>query len=313
MINCKDNQTTVTQFKRSFWRFTKKHIVLLATAGLIASFCDARESAVDHNFHYIRVPAQHFKENSTYRYFVDALRLALDKTKDAGLPFKILPDPSKASQGRLLRQLREGTTDVTWTVTSREREHAYRAVYFPIARGLFGYRVLLIHTNNNDVFANLSLSQLKENAGVQGVGWPDATILRFNGYSVKEAPVSMLFKLIESKMADYFPRSVLEVEDELSSRTALPLMIEPQKAFYYLSPLYYYVSRQNSDLADRIQKGLDIALADGSLLALYNDQPFAKSTEKLLSGRDFIELKNPVLSDFSQHTLEKYSTFLIKK
>ena len=112
-------------------------------------------------------------------------------------------------------------------------------------------------------------------------------------------------------MADYFPRSVMEIEFELSSRQSEPLMIEPARGFYYPSPMYFFVNKRNRMLAERIHKGLDIALNDGSLVALFNKQPFSQSAFKILKGRDILKLQNPLLSPQSQRTLENYKDFLV--
>ncbi|MAJ70569.1 MAG: hypothetical protein CBB67_017325 [Alteromonadaceae bacterium TMED7] len=261
--------------------------------------------------HNIRVPARVFDDNTIHSYFVDVLTLALNKTQRNGLPFRIVPDPFNANQDRLLRQVKEGSTDVTWAVTSIEREEANQAVFFPLARGLLGYRVFLIHPDNENEYREKPLSELKESLSVQGIGWPDTDIMRFNGYRVKEVPMSMMFKLIESKMADYFPRSVMEIEFELSSRQSEPLMIEPARGFYYPSPMYFFVNKRNRMLAERIHKGLDIALNDGSLVALFNKQPFSQSAFKILKGRDILKLQNPLLSPQSQRTLENYKDFIV--
>lgn len=283
--------------------------VVAAVLTVVCSFVwAANEEGKVHN---IRVPARVFDDNTIHSYFVDVLTLALDKTQVNGLPFRIVPDPFNANQDRLLRQVKEGSTDVTWAVTSIEREEANQAVFFPIARGLLGYRVFLIHPDNENEYREKPLSELKESLSVQGIGWPDTDIMRFNGYRVKEVPMSMMFKLIESKMADYFPRSVMEIEFELSSRQSEPLMIEPARGFYYPSPMYFFVNKRNRMLAERIHKGLDIALNDGSLVALFNKQPFSQSAFKILKGRDILKLQNPLLSPQSQRTLENYKDFLV--
>lgn len=260
----------------------------------------------------IKVPAQIFEDNSVYAYFVAVLELALNKTAEQDIPYVIMPDPFNANQDRLLRQVLEGTTDVTWAVTSVERERAHQAIYFPLARGLLGYRIFLVHPDNKDAFVNKPAWELKKEVAVQGIGWPDTVVLRFNGFRVEEVPITMMFKLIETKMADYFPRSVMEIEYELQSRPSTNLVVESSKGFYYPSPMYFFVNKQNQRLASRLQKGLDIALQDGSLLALYEQQSFAISADKMLLNRDITDLKNPVLSTQSKLTLEKYSAFIIR-
>ncbi|MEC9260569.1 MAG: hypothetical protein VYD53_04420 [Pseudomonadota bacterium] len=261
----------------------------------------------------LRIPAQITKENQTYTYFVNVLKLVLETTSHHKTAIKVIPDPLNANQDRLLRQVKEGSTDVIWAVTTEKREREYLAVYFPVARGLFGYRVFLIHPDNRALFVNKSPAALKQDLSVQGIGWPDSEIMRFNGYRVEEVPTTMMFKLIESKMADFFPRSVIEIENELSNQSSNQLAAEPSIAFYYPSPAYFFVNKQNKKLAQRIKQGLDKALANGRLLQLYTQQPFANSANTMLFGRRVIQLKNPLLSPQSRQTLKRYNAFLLKK
>ncbi len=260
----------------------------------------------------VRVPAVVFEDNDIHAYFVEVLKLALDKTNTDGLPLRIAPDPFNANQDRMLRQVKEGSTDVTWAVTSAERERVHLAVYFPLARGLLGYRVFLVHPDNQQSFGARAPGELKQSISVQGIGWPDTDIMRFNGYRVEEVPLTMMFKLIETKMADYFPRSVMEVDYELATRPSAQLVIEPHLAFYYPSPTYFFVSKRNRSLAERLKKGLDLALADGSLIALYNQQGFAQSANNMLRERQIIRLQSPVLTPQSRQTLTRYQDFLLK-
>ena len=253
-----------------------------------------------------------FEDNDIHAYFVEVLKLALDKTNTSGHPIKIVPDPFNANQDRMLRQVKEGSTDVTWAVTSEEREREHLAVYFPLARGLLGYQVFLVHPDNQQSFGTRAPGEFKQSLSVQGIGWPDTDVMRFNGYRVEKVPLTMMFKLIESKMADYFPRSVMEVEYELASRPSVQLVIEPHLAFYYSSPTYFCVSKRNRRLAERLKEGLDLALADGSLIALYNQQAFAQSANNMLRERQIIRLQSPVLTPQSRQTLTRYQDFLLK-
>tara|TARA_Y100001968_G_scaffold199584_1_gene183168 strand:+ start:2331 stop:3263 length:933 start_codon:yes stop_codon:yes gene_type:complete len=261
----------------------------------------------------LRIPAQVTTDNQTYAYYVEVLKLALETTSDRDSAIRVIPDPLNANQNRLLRQIKVGSTDVTWAVTTEKREREYLAVYFPVARGLFGYRVFLIHPDNRALFVNKSPKALKQDLSVQGMGWPDSEIMRFNGYRVEEVPTTMMFKLIESKMADFFPRSVIEVENELSNLSSNQLAVAPSIAFYYPSPSYFFVNKQNKKLAQRIKQGLDKALTNGKLLRLYAQQPFAKSANTMLLNRRIIALKNPLLTLQSRQTLKRYNAFLLKE
>lgn len=114
-----------------------------------------------------------FEDNDIHVYFVEVLKLALDKTNTSGHPIKIVPDPFNANQDRMLRQVNEGSTDVIWTVTSEDREREHLAVYFPLARGLLGYQVFLVHPDNQQSFGTRAPGEFKQSLSVQGIGWPD--------------------------------------------------------------------------------------------------------------------------------------------
>ncbi len=261
----------------------------------------------------LKVPSNVFDDEELYYYFVEALKLSLAKTANQAIPTVIKTDPFNANQDRLLRQVKVGTTDVTWAVASAEREQENLAVYFPLTRGLLGYRVFIIHPDSAEQFTDIKLDALKQLVAVQGVGWPDTEALRFSGLHVEEVPFSMTYKLISTGMADYYPRSVIEVQNELDSSDEPNLALETSVAIYYPSPVYFFVHKNNQQLADRIKRGLDLALQDGSLAALFDARSFTSGAKFLLQNRQVIHLENPTLTAESKQTLDTYQSQLMYK
>ncbi|MDC8831065.1 transporter substrate-binding domain-containing protein [Alteromonas gilva] len=261
----------------------------------------------------IKVPAAVFEDKEIYDYFVEALKLALAKTAQNKTSTVIKADPNNANQDRLLRQVKEGSTDVTWAVASAEREQENLAVYFPLMRGLLGYRVFIIHPDSTQQFADIELDALKQLVAVQGIGWPDTDALRNSQLTVEEVPFSMTFKLIDTGMADYYPRSVVEVRNEITNRPDLQLELEKSVDLYYPSPVYFFVSKENQALANRIKRGLELAFADGSLEALFNTRAFAIEAKAILENRRVIHLENPTLTEESKRILDTYNSYFIHK
>jgi hypothetical protein len=71
------------------------------------------------------------------------------------------------------------------------------------------------------------------------------------------------------------------------------LAVEKQLLLYYPTAMYYFVKKGNTQLANQIEKGLTIAIADGSfdrLFYAFNQEFIEKST---LHARNIITLSNP--------------------
>lgn len=106
---------------------------------------------------------------------------------------------------------------VLWSTLRNDRKEKYLAVEIPLLKGLLGLRIPLIHQQANTLFANtLNLKDLQKFTAGQLDSWSDAQILRSNGISVNNGVnFDALFKMLAIKRFDYFPRSILEVHDDL--------------------------------------------------------------------------------------------------
>lgn len=95
----------------------------------------------------------------------------------------------------------------------------------------------------------------------------------------------MLFNMLAAKRFDYFPRGLYEVWEEQIVHADKGLVIETSLLLHYSSPVYFFVNKKDVQVANRIERGLKIAKADGSF-------------DRLLHGvygaqNGFDEIKNP--------------------
>lgn len=228
-------------------------------------------------------------------YPIALLHLALDKADSHYIP---VPSKRDQAQWRTLRQLESGKgMDVVWTFTSIEREEKLLPVRIPIDRGLLGWRLLLIREQDSERFARIrDMQQLQSLRAVQGHDWPDFNLLKYNQFNViPSTHYQGMFTMLHLGRVDYFPRTVTEIQSELHSHSDLGLAIAPELVLYYPAPLYYFVHPDKAQLAQDIEQGLRVAIADGSMKQLFL-QHFAEDIALAqLQQRRVIRLQNPFL------------------
>ncbi len=244
----------------------------------------------------VRFPRPEFAGDRRFEYATQLLKLALSKM---GPEYRVELADSPMNQERQILELEAGRgIDVAPMPSSAEREARLLAVYFPINRGVLGWRLGLIRKGDAARFADVNtLDDLKRVRMAQGMYWPDTDILRANGVPVITGPTyEGLFKMIVGSRFDYFPRSVIEIWNEQASNTDA-LEVEPRIALHYPNyASYFMLNKGNTRLADIIRQGLEKALADGSADRLF-DQHHGESLRRAqLDKRVVIELKNPLVT-----------------
>lgn len=228
-------------------------------------------------------------------YPIALLRHAITQT---GNTHTLKPSAEDMQQGRAFRLLGEGRgIDIVWSMTSREREKNYLPIRIPIFKGLIGWRLLLIRANDQAAFSALaSLAPLKKMTAGQGHDWPDTTILIKNGFNVSGvSDYTSLFKMLKQGRIDYFPRSIIEIWDEVKSDGANGLAVEQSIVLRYPTAYYYFVHKTNVALAKIIEEGLEKSLADGSFDALFRQYNQDAIQRARLNERIIYELPNPEL------------------
>ncbi|HEU4670067.1 MAG TPA: hypothetical protein VFR91_05145 [Dyella sp.] len=245
----------------------------------------------------VTYPRPESRRDGRAGYPLELLRLALDHS---GVAYDLRASPVPMQQARVLRQLARGEgLDIAWSVTTRERERDLLPIRIPIDRGLIGWRVLLIRKDEQDRMHPVhTLSGLAALWGGQGHDWPDLDVLRANGLKVLPSPTyEGLFAMLQKGRIDYFPRAVAEVGPEMATHAYMGLTIEDHLLLHYPSALYFFVNPANHRLADAVRLGLERAIADGSMDALFRRTYGSLPADLDLRHRDVIELANP---DFPQ-------------
>jgi hypothetical protein len=233
-------------------------------------------------------------------YYLDALRLALEHTRRDFGDYRLVPVDQNLSQSRAIALLGEGRTlDVLWTMTSRGREQQLRPIRVPLLRGLMGMRLLIIRAEDQGWFDNVTkLDQLRQLRAGQGHDWPDTEILRANDLPlVSVSNYEALFRMLKEGRFDYMPRAVNEPWEEVEAHPDMDLAVEDSLLLYYPAASYFFVAPHDDRLARRLQLGLERALEDGSLTALFRQHPVnRKAFEKAaLLTRRVLRLRNPLL------------------
>lgn len=152
--------------------------------------------------------------------------------------------------------------DLTWRMTSQKLEQQLQAIYFPILKGLMGYRIFIIRKNKQHLFnENISLTDLQRIDLGQGHNWPDTDILIANGFKVVRGNDIFLITMLKKNRFDYFPRALhepwLEIVDEKE------LAVEKNLMLQYPAPVYFFVNKKNKRLQQRLSYGLTQLLESG--------------------------------------------------
>lgn len=236
----------------------------------------------------------HFKKRD--QYFLELLELAVKKSNEK-IELVPVPMPNQV-ESRDVINLNKKIIDIHWMHTSNELESRLIPIRIPLDRGLFGWRLVLINKSNRDLLKTVSNeSDLKEFIFLQGYDWPDTAILEANGFHLETSSTNFknIFRMLQRKRADIFPRSVLEIWDEVEQQHNNAIVIDPYILIYYPTAFYFFVAKDNQPLADAIEKGLERALEDGSFAALF-EQHYAGMIRKAeIENRRIIIIDNPIL------------------
>lgn len=250
----------------------------------------------------VRIPAPRGNFDPVHDYIVDLTRLILSKNKQLYPESKLVfVDFKEVTQGRIFVLLEHNYVDIIWSGTDSERELNYLPIRIPLFRGFLGYRALLIRQEDKDKFLQIDTpSKLKQYTACQGAHWPDSDILETNGYPVlRVANFHAMYKMLAIKRCDYFPRAIFEAyaEQKAAMKTFSNIMVMDELILHYKFPFYFFVKKNNVKLAQRLETGLMIALADGSLMNLMKNHKITKHIFPLTQWQDkrYFELSNTVL------------------
>ena len=239
---------------------------------------------------------KHYQQQARYNFGLKVLNLALSKVNKKYKVIGSTPQSINEARGELL--VINGYLDLEIVSTTLQRESSMIPIKIPIYRGLLGLRLLLIRSELKDKFAQVnSLEKLRKFVGGHGAHWKDLPVYAANDLKVITSPqYQNLFKMLHRGRFDYFLRGVSEIWGELSYHGD-DFAIVDDVMFFYPHPVYFFVGKHRPELAVDIEKGMRIALADGSYLKLFQSSFDEIIRRANLKYRKLIVLKNPVVSN----------------
>lgn len=229
-------------------------------------------------------------------FYMDALQWVLDKS---GQEYELIStEHPLTSQQRKFYLLENREIDVVYAGTSPELEGNYRAIYFPVMRGLSGVRLFIINkAYRHDYGAVSGLADLKKFIGIQGIGWSDTAVLESAGLPQESRLYDDIFGLLDSGARYYFPRGVTEVFTELNahSNTLANLQVEERLLLRYKTAIYFFIHPDNRVLHEALNRGFEKGYEDGSYQAFFYSHPLIEESLRMANtpNRAPIHIDNP--------------------
>ena len=247
----------------------------------------------------VETTIRYFPVGPIYEYRWKLLDLALSRTQNADESIKLVPFAEDVTQNRGVQLLQSGAIDVIALGTNAERESQMRPIKIDILRGIVGFRIFVIRAADQARIARLDENALRKQLSF-GLNsqWADLPIMRANGFTVETSTsYENLFGMLVAGRFDAFPRGLNEAARELEERKQIypQLAVEQTKALFFPFPIYFWVSKENTALAQRIESGLKLSLADGSFRKLFESYHASEIVLLAKAKRQVIHLKNPIL------------------
>ena len=242
----------------------------------------------------------YFPAGPIYEYRWKLLELALAHTREPGEePLRLVPYAEDVTQNRGVELLQSGRIDVIALGTNTERESQMQPIRIDILRGIVGFRVFVIRASEQARIAAMDEQALRRQLtfGLNSQ-WADLPILRANGFTVvTSSSYENLFDMLAAGRFDAFTRGLNEATREIEAHKQKhpQLTLEQTKALYFPFPVYFWVRKENTALARRIQRGLELALADGSFRQLFENYHAAEIAMLAKQKRQVIILDSPIL------------------
>lgn len=234
--------------------------------------------------------------NSIETYAKGLLQLALSKVPQK---YEIQETVPNNSEERMVNMLMDNELEVVWYATTNDLEERLQPIRICIYRGLLGYRVLMIKKGTQHKFDGIKTREdLKRVSLGQGRFWADTNVLTANNLNVvKVLKYEGLFHMLDGDRFDAFPRGAHEPWSEMKRYPKLALDVEQNLLISYTNPFYFFVNKSNTELAADIEKGLRLAIEDGSFNDYFLNDPTVKDVmaKANLKNRTLIKLDNPGL------------------
>jgi len=240
------------------------------------------------------VTIPYMEREASHRVYADKLLvLALELSRERYGPYRVVQQREETVIRRQLLELsrsdgRGQGLSVAVSMPTPEWMEGTLPVRVPIMRGLSSFRFFLGVDSQQPAYdAVRSLDDLKALTIGQGPGWSTVKLLQDHGFQIVIGGAHpTLIPMLHAGRFQLLMRSIFEVEPEW--RAQLPahpgLRVLDRFAIYTYMPMYFFVSRQQPELAERLTYGLQQAYANGRLDALFK-QHFGDSLQLLKNKR----------------------------
>lgn len=251
-------------------------------------------------------PQSMVENDSRHEFPLAVLELALQQTS---VRYELKPSQTPMRQSKALSRLEDNLEiNVLWSMTDNQREQQLLPIRIPITRGLIGWRVFL--TNKNSAFVDAPIKDMQallQYSPVQGETWPDTKILQANGFNVVTSQDYVeATNILKEQLADFFPRSIIEAQAELSNSYSKSFVLRKNVMVYYPAALYFFTNKQNPTLAKLIETGLNRAIENGSFQALFEKHYGDMLAQLGAENPQFFRLANPLLPPLTPLSEDKY-------
>ncbi|HET9240521.1 MAG TPA: hypothetical protein VFO10_24875 [Oligoflexus sp.] len=203
------------------------------------------------------------------------------------------------NRSRALASVQQGKdfVHVVSSFASPDLDEKLLPIRISIAATVLGERIFLIRPERRqELDAIRSLEALKKyNIGV-GQGWVDGDIMKRAGLRIQtSARYDLLFTMLQGERFDLLTRAVHEGWDELRTRGFRELDWTEGWALAYPAPFYLYVNKNEKILAQRLEKGLQVLEANGTMDRLFIEHFGPAILRAGWLERKRIVIKNPYL------------------
>ena len=260
----------------------------------------------------VTVRAPESPTDKRYDYDNAVIKLALDKTVAKYGTYRIALSPV-LSYAQATDALFNNSLNNFVMKASYDQNFSQHAAFveFPVDLGIVGYRVCFTSQANKERVAQVqTLDDLKQLTHGQGTGWADVEILRQNGFTVREVShYQSLFLLTAHGSFDLFCRGTNELLPEYEEFKKFPdLTYNETFSLAYPLPRFFFTAKENQELIKRLDEGIKMAYADGSLQQLWLSNYQDSINFVRLDKRKIFYIDNPLLKGLS----DNYKKYMYK-
>lgn len=231
-------------------------------------------------------------------YFIDILEHALSYTPEKN--YQLTFYAQNLPKVRVFENIATNSgINIIAAGATIDREKILLPIRFPILKGLHGWRIALVKNNNKRLFSTpLSHADFKKLTVGQLHSWSDSKILESNNIKVeKGSHFQGLFHMLVADRFDYFPHSIIEVQQEYENNKEMNIAIDSHALIHYPTAYYFYVNKNNKILAADVNFGLEQALKDGSFEQIFMNYHGDVIKHALNKNRKIYPLDNPFLPE----------------